>query len=366
MTLLANPWCRWPALFAAWTVVALSFAAQFFISSSHAGIPISWRQALGGALGDWYVVALLSAPVVLLAHRFGFTREHWRTSLIVHLAGAAVFSAAFMVLRTLVAQWQGWAAARAVPFSDAFHPLLVKTWHFNLLIYGVLVAGTQAIGFYRQAQERQVRSLELEKRLAEARLTALQMQLNPHFLFNALNSIASLIHSDPEAADLMLVRLARLLRLTLDRTTEQVVSLEDELELTRSYLDIERVRFTDRLVYEVAADPETLRAAIPTLLLQPLVENAIKHGLSSRASGGKITITARQMRDRLFIEVLDNGKGLPSGGPQRQGIGLANTRARLQQLYRDEHVFALEPAPGGGAIARVSVPFAPLVTPPSP
>lgn len=348
---------RWPLLFGAWTLLALSFAAQFYISSSQAGTAVSWRQAFGGSLGDWYVVAALAWPVVGLARRFTFTRERWPRSLALHLISAVAFSVAFMALRALVAQWQGWAAGRPVVFAEAFRPLLVKTWHFNFLIYWIIVAFAQAAQIYRESQERAVRTLELEKRLAEARLMTLQMQLNPHFLFNALNSVATLIHHDTKAADRMLVRLAELLRLTLDNTSAQEIPLRAELALLERYLEIERIRFGDRLRFEVNVPEELRDVRVPTLVLQPIVENALQHGLGPLARAGLVEIVGRREGDLLVLEVGDNGRGLPVDAGVGDGIGLSNTRARLQHLYGSKQQLTMKNKVGGGAVVMIQLPL---------
>lgn len=350
---------RWPLLFAAWTLLAISFAAQFYISSSQAGLSVGWWQALGGALGDWYVVAVLTWPALWLARRFTFRRERWRSSVAMHLAAAVAFSGMFIVLRAAVAQWQGWAGGRSIGFGELLRPLAVKTWHFNFIIYAVIVGTAQTFHFYREAQDRAVRALDLEKHLAEARLMALQMQLNPHFLFNALNSIATLLHRDQKGADRMLVRLAELLRMSLDNTSAQEVTLPTEVALLERYLDIERIRFGDRLAFRFEIPPELEVARVPTLLLQPLVENALRHGLSQVTRPGQVVVSARREGDLLHIEVADNGGGLPPGRPARDGIGLSNTRARLQHLYGDRHQLRLEARPEGGVRVIVELPFRP-------
>jgi signal transduction histidine kinase len=361
-----SPFWRWPVLFVAWTLLAILFAAQFYISSSQAGLAVGWRRALGASLGDWYVVAILSWPALLLARRFAFSRAQWRTGLLIHLVAGIAFSGAFIVLRAGVAQWQGWAAGRPFGFAEALRPLAVKTWLFNLIIYAVIVAVAQVVRIQRESQDRAVRALELEKRLAEARLLALQMQLNPHFLFNALNSIATLIHRDPKAADRMLIRLAELLRMTLDNTSAQEISLKTEISLLERYLDIERVRFGERLRFQLNIAPDLQEARVPTLLLQPIVENALRHGLSQVARPGVVEVTAQRRDETLCLEVRDNGGGPPKDRPHRDGIGLSNTRARLQHLYGDRHRLALEAQPEGGARVLIELPLrlVPIATTP--
>ena len=313
---------------------------------------VTWRQAVTYALGDWYVFAFLSIPVSRLARAFRFEAGTRSSSLVVHLAGSIAFSLAYMVLRAALGSWQSGAA-----FSDAFKPLLVKTWHFNLLIYCVIVAVSQAFDYYRSYREHELHASELEKHLAQAKLQALQMQLNPHFLFNTLHSISSLMHKDVEAADRMIMRLSDLLRAALDGVATQEVSLQQELELLKLYLGIEQIRFGERLTVEMDATPEALKAQVPNFILQPLVENAIRHGIEPRARPGRIELRARRDANTLTVEVCDNGKGLSSAKPAREGIGLTNTRARLRELYGATHKFELGPQADGGLKVAMTIPY---------
>jgi signal transduction histidine kinase len=345
-------WVQWLLGFGFWTLIGLSFAFQFYISSAKAGLEVTWRQAVSYALGDWYVFAVLSIPVVWLARRFDFESGNRRRSFAVHLPASLLFSLAYMVLRALVGRWQSEAS-----FSEAFQPLLVKTWHFNLLIYWVIVAVSFAFNYYRKYRERELRAVELEKQLAQAKLQALQMQLNPHFLFNTLHSISSLMHQDTEAADRMMVRLSDLLRAALESSDTQEVALRDELEILQRYLDIEQIRFGSRLTVKLDIAPDTLDARVPNLILQPLVENAIRHGIEPHAQPGRIGLRAQRVNDSLTLEVCDNGGGLRNDEPAKEGVGLSNTRVRLRTLYGEAHGFELCDAPGGGLLVRLTIPF---------
>jgi two-component system, LytTR family, sensor kinase len=298
------------------------------------------------------VFAALSIPVVWLARRFDFESGHRRRSLAVHIPGSLFFSLAYMVLRACIGRWQSEAT-----FADAFQPLLVKTWHFNLLIYWVIVAVSFAFDYYRKYRERELRAVELEKRLAQAKLQALQTQLNPHFLFNSLHSISALIHKDAEAADRMIVRLSDLLRAALESSDTQEVSLREELEFLQRYLEIEQIRFGDRLTVKTDVALGTLDARVPNLILQPLVENAIRHGIEPHAKPGCIGLKVQREADVLTVEVSDNGAGLRAHEPAAEGVGLSNTRARLRTLYGEAHGFELRDAPGGGLLVRMMIPF---------
>src|SRR6266540_1280514 len=350
---------KWAIAFLFWTVIGLSFASQLYLSSYKAGQGVSWGQAVSWSLGDWYVWALVSLPIIQLARRFRFDDRHWGRNVLLHLVASALFSLAYMVLRAAVGQVQSRLSGAPVSFADAFNPLVVKTFLLNLLIYWVIVSVSHAFAYYREFQQRELRASELEKRLAQARLQTLQMQLNPHFLFNSLHAISALVHKDADLADRMITRLSDLLRYALEHTDAREVPLRQELDFLRRYLEIEQTRFGDRLAVRMNIEPDALEALVPNLLLQPLVENAIRHGLEPRAGPGRIELRARCEDGRLKVEVRDNGKGLSDGRAPEEGVGLSNTRARLQQLYGKGQRFELANAPGGGLAVCVELPFHP-------
>jgi len=355
--LIRNRPLRWALVFLFWTLIGLSFASQFYLACYKAGRPVTWGQAVGWSLGDWYVWAVMSLPIVQLARRFRFDDVKWGRNVAIHLAASAICSLGYMALRAGVGQVQSRWGGTPVSFAETFSPLLFKTFHFNLLIYWVIVSVSHAFDYYRQMQERELRAAELEKRLAQARLQTLQMQLNPHFLFNSLHAISALVHKDADLADQMITRLSDLLRYALEVTDAQEVPLRQELDFLRRYLEIEQTRFGDRLAVRLEIAPETLDALVPNLLLQPLVENAIRHGIEPRAKPGQIELRSRCEGGQLKLEVRDNGVGLSPGRKLEEGVGLSNTRARLKQLYGDRHRFALSEGPGGGLAVCLELPF---------
>ena len=354
---LASPLLRGLSLLTLWSLVGLAFASQFYLTGNFLGRSITWGEAIGNGLEDWYVYGLLSLPVLWLAGRFPPEKgRRWATAG-VHLAAALLFSLAYVALRALVGEVNGWAVGESATFGEIFRPLLVRTFPYNLLIYGVIVSGSHALDYYRRYHERTVQAIELERHLAEARLQALLHQLKPHFLFNTLNGIASLMHSDVEAADRMLVRLSELLRITMSHTGAPQTVLRDEISFIERYLDIEKIRFRDRLSVGIAVDEDVAEAQVPSLILQPIVENAIKHGSEPHARPGHIQLRAAREGGDLLLAVSDNGKGIPEGGPKRQGIGLTNTRARLAELYGDRHHLEMANQAGGGFTVRLRIPL---------
>ena len=355
--LIRRVWPKWVLVFAFWTVLGLAFGGQLYLSRSKIGDPVSWSFALQRSLADWYVFALLSLPVLGLARRFQFDAANWSRALPLHLVSGAAFSFAWMAVRALLEQWQTRGELQPVPFSAAFDRALVATFFFNLLIYSGIVIVQHAFGYYSKFNERQLHAAALEVRLAEARLQALQMQLNPHFLFNTLNAITSLMHRDVEAADRMIALLSDLLRYTLESTGVHEVPLRQELEFLDRYLEIQQARFGERLTVRREVDAATLDALVPNLVLQPLVENALQHGIAPHARPGLLVLRAAQRDGQLELEVRDNGEGLHDGPRLREGVGVANTRARLRELYGAAQSMELINAPEGGLLARVTLPF---------
>lgn len=349
-------WRKWLLSFGVWTLIGLAFASQFNFTQSRRGYLVTWKFALSTTLADWYVFALLSIPAWWLARHFRLEGARWRRSLAVHLAAAAAFSVLWVALRVCVEWVRSLGHTPYFYFAEMFRWTLAKTFYFNLLVYGVIVGVSHAFEYYRKYREREWRAAELERRLAEARLQALQAQLNPHFLFNTLHAISSLLHRDVDAADRMIVRLGELLRHALEQVGTQEVPLRKELAFLESYLEIEQTRFGERLTIRQDIGPEALDALVPNLVLQPLVENAIRHGIEPHAKPGWIELRARRQDEILELQVRDSGLGLPAG-PLDEGVGLSNTRARLQQLYGAGHRMDLVNSADGGLVVTVRLPW---------
>jgi len=347
------------------TLLGLFFAAQIYYSAASFHHSVSWGQALYWAFGDWYEWALLSPVIFWLCRRSPFDRQSWPKTVPVHVVGGLIVSAVHGVLCALAAMLQGWVTGAPTPFGSEVHKVLANRTHFNLAVYAVMVCAWHAWDYHRRYREREAQAAELETRLAQAQLQALRMQLNPHFLFNTLNAVSSLMLKDVNLANRVIARLGELLRLTLEINNDQEVPLQQELELLRRYIEIEQIRFGDLLQVKMEVEPATLDATVPNLILQPLVENAIRHAIEPQATGGKIELRSVRSKGSLLLQVSDHGPGLNSqpsatdekSSQARERIGLSNTRQRLQKLYGDRQSFELVANPSGGMTANITIPF---------
>lgn len=358
---------KWLVALGCWTLLALVSASQSYFFYAASGNGKSWSEVLHWSFSSWYIWAAMTPLIFALARRFRFKRGRWRAALLVHLPACVLFSLAHIVLQILTQAFIGHELYAHSPFRTSFVFLFTKHIHLDLLTY-ISIVGVSHGGFYfRRYHEREAeahklaaQAHKLEAQLVRAQLQTLQMQLQPHFLFNTLNTISELIHLDPKSADRMVARLGDLLRLALESQGTQEVPLKQELEFLEKYLDIERMRFQDRLTIKMDVDPQSLDARLPNMILQPLVENAIKHGISRKPGAGKIDIKIARDADKLRVSIRDDGTGLPAGwqtSGAREGIGLSNTRQRLEQLYNGGHRFELHDVPGGGVEAEMTIPY---------
>jgi signal transduction histidine kinase len=307
----------------------------------------------------WYCWAVLVPGMLWMARRYRFDRATWRRSAAMHVLGVLVFTFLHAVLtvtlRAPVLSWIG----MDVEWWAAFQQLFFLNFDWEMMTYWAVVGLSHALDFHNESQAQALNSAQLETRLAEASLQSLQRQLHPHFLFNTLHTISALMHRDPEAADAMLAQLSDLLRLTLDRVGTQEVALKEELDFLSKYLAIERTRFGDRLRVQLDIEPRTLDASVPNFLLQPLVENAIRHGIAQKVGGGRVEVHASRTGDELSLVVRDTGPGLSEAKLKglRTGVGLANTRSRLQHLFGAKHRFEFEEPDEGGLAVKIAIPF---------
>jgi two-component system LytT family sensor kinase len=343
--------------FIAWSIISLFFYSRSYVSYvTQVEQRVTWGDAWWrAAIEDTATVLTwtLFTPLVLaIARRFPVERGTLRRTLPVHAAAALVLASVDVLSSFEVAKY----TYTYGPFWPRFYWVSV---HYAVLSYVAVAAAGQALDVYHRYRERELAASQLQTQLARAHLHALEMQIQPHFLFNTLNSISELVHGDPVAAELMVAQLGDLLRMTMAGEGREEVPLSRELDLVGAYLEIERTRFQDRLTVKKQVDPDVLDALVPSLILQPLVENAIRHGLSPRVAPGTVTLTARRVGDRLRLTVRDDGRGLPPPDQRRERVGVGNTRTRLRQAYGAGHRFELADAPGGGTLVLIEIPWRP-------
>jgi signal transduction histidine kinase len=345
-------WAKYAIIFGCWTLVGAFFATRPFIYAlSDPEFTPKLAPVLIGNFADAYLWALLTPAVLGLGRRISFRKGHVASPLLIHIVAGILVALAVVTFNHQV------ATVLRPEESPSWAAYLGATIHWNIQWYWIIVGIAHAIDYYRRLRERELHESTLRAQLADAELQALKMQIQPHFLFNTLHAISELVHEDPDAADRMITRLGDLLRTSMDSGQAQEVPLEQELAFLRAYLDIEQTRFQDRLTVTFDIEPETLKAQVPNLLLQPLVENAIRHGISRQSGPGTIEVRSRATNGLLRLSVQDNGEGLPDRPPERVGVGIRNTRARLEQLYGAGHHFHLGNRREGGVIAAVAIPY---------
>jgi signal transduction histidine kinase len=364
-----SPWLILPAgLLIGLLSATFSYTVQVWINPEVVRHPLGqfvWVFVFN--LLTWTSWLALVPVVIWLSRTHRFTRGSVVRPFFVH-ALAAVALATLHCLFSGTVRWAIIHLSATQPVTDSTGTWLAAvkfvalfSFEWEVMLYGGLVAMDHAVRFHRELQQRAVSESRLEARLVEAQLEALQRQLHPHFLFNTLHAIATLVHTDPNAAEAMIVRLGDLLRAVFRSHVQQEVSVTREIQLLEQYLAIQRLRFGGGLEADIQVAPDVAGLRVPVLLLQPLVENAIKHGLS-RGRGGRITVTAsRIIGERLALTVSDDGKGVDSHELRdlNEGIGLSNTRARLERLYPGSHHVSFATPPGGGFSVTITLPCRP-------
>ncbi|MGH7460519.1 MAG: sensor histidine kinase [Longimicrobiales bacterium] len=361
-------WTVWKlsaVLFALTTLIGLGEATQVYLGTGALGQGIGWIEAASSTMPSWYVLAILLYPTLWLARHFRLDGDGWRRALPVHLAASVAFTALHLALSSLFSDYILMPGPPRMEFLPNIARLFTTYFVIDTLFYWALIGGYYAFDYGRRLRERERTTFELglkasrlETSLSRANLEALRMQLNPHFLFNTLNTISVLaMKGERQRVVRMINRLSDLLRLSLENS-RQTMTLGEEVDFLQRYLEIEQVRFRERLTVRVDVPEELLDAEVPSLVLQPIVENAVVHGVSRQLEGGSIDITARKEGDRLSLTVNDSGPGFGDvDGRSGTGVGLSNTAARLEQLYGADHEFRRENHPGGGALVKILIPY---------
>lgn len=355
-------WRRAALLFSGWTLVSIIFAGISYaaaIGENHK--EFGFVSALKLNLVQFYLWAILSPLVFRFSRRFPIeVRPLNLRNLSLYFPALISFAGIHQivhlaVLWSITPRWR----QQFPSLMDCYRAYFAFGFYIDLIIALLIVIAVHALLYYQNFRASELAQSSLKTQLAQAQLRALKMQLHPHFLFNTLHSISSLVLEDPPKANSMIARLGDFLRLTLENSNQQLVSLKEETEFLRCYLEIEQVRFGDRLMVALELEPQTLSAQVPHLILQPVVENAIQHAVAPRATRGHINIEAKRRNNLLRLEVRDNGPGIISNGDllEKKGVGLSNVRARLHQIYGPDFRFELMNARDGGLTVAMEIPF---------
>jgi two-component system LytT family sensor kinase len=358
-----SKWQTWAIGFVVWTIIGASFAGRSYFAVYRDGVVVPWYEIFSGFLVDFYIWGAVSPLIFRLARRFPVERGRLASRIPVHIVLSAIFILVVNAISVPAYWYLGFPNKVRYPTMEImFKDLIIGPFmiHQGLLVYWGTLIAAHAVEYYRQMQAGKTRAVELASQLSKAQLAALKMQIHPHFLFNTLNSIAALLHKDVEAADRMIARLSDFLRITLKSSETSAVTLEQELEFLKAYLEIEQMRFQERLVVEMRVAAEALDAQVPNLILQPLIENAVRHGTARQISTGRLEIEVLREANRLLIKIEDNGPGL-NGNRKRKsggGVGLSNTKARLGQFYDGDFGFEIaEKENQDGTIVSLNVPY---------
>jgi signal transduction histidine kinase len=351
----------WPlkilAYVLAWTVPGLISATQLLMSYSLRGDAAPMSLLVQVTFPTWYAWAVLAPLIWMSARRFPLDAERWLRSLAIHLVLNALLLVAWV---TLVL---GARAILDLPASGGATVALIGGINTSLLTYWTIVLVAHAVRYYVDGRARAIREAALAAKLSEARLDALRAQLHPHFLFNTMHAISAFLREEPDKAETMLAELAELLRMVLESTGEHVVPLAREIDFVERYLAIQKTRLGERLSVDLELPRERDGITVPAMLLQPLLENAVEHGIARRRGSGRLHVRVTRERDRLHLDVSDDGPGLDAAtlDSTMWRVGLRNTRERLVQLYGSDHVFELTTLSPRGLLARVVIPLRPPV-----
>ena len=349
-------------LFLGWTLVSIIFAGISYAAAvGENNKEFGFISALRLNLVQFYVWAVLSPLVFRFSRRFPIEFRPLNVrNLLLYFPALISFAGIHQVIHlavlwSITPRWR----QKYPALTDCYRAYFAFGFYIDLIIALLIVIAVHTLLYYQSFRASELAQSSLKTDLAQAQLRALKMQLHPHFLFNTLHSISSLVLEDPPKANSMIARLGDFLRLTVDNSDQQLVTLKEETEFLRCYLDIEQVRFGDRLTVTFELEPQTLSAQVPHLILQPVVENAIQHAIAPRSTRGHINIEAKRLNSLLRVAISDNGPGISSNAnlPWKQGVGLTNVRTRLQQIYGPDFRFELMNTNGGGLTAVMEIPF---------
>jgi len=353
----SSPVKKWLVTIGVFTGLAIYFLLSRAMVLISKGLPVDWPSQLLDTSG-WFIWAGITPIILKLSAKYPLNRKHFVKHFTIHFFACGL-SWFFATVAMISVRWA--ANLGQISFSQLFSAGFVRSpFSFDILCYGTIMAVESSVRYYRRVERNKIKSAKLSSQLGRARLQALKMQLHPHFLFNALNSLSELMQEDPAAAEQMIENLEKFLQLTMKSNHVLEIPFEEELEFLKCYLAIEHVRFQNRLNIKMDIEPQILKVPVPNLVLQPLVENAIRHGIAPRKTAGQIEIKASRKNGMLIVSIQDNGPGLNRSQRKdfQSGLGLSNTRERLTQLYGNDHRFEMINAPEGGLIVMLEIPVA--------
>jgi len=346
-------WARWLAAILLWSTLGVLFALPGLSSSN-------WRRTLLGSLAQWWSWGLLTPLILWIDARLPFKENQLARRILAHLPASVALTIVYFYVVNAMAVLLGLGTPRMLAIVHFLPIAAFQGLLWSWLVYWVIFGVHQTFRYHRHYLASELRLERMERSFSEARLNALRMQLDPHFLFNALNTISSQVDRDPRLARAMIEHLGDLLRLTLDARDRPEIPLAEELAFLDHYIAIQKIRFGENLRVEIRVAPEVKYALVPCLIVQPLVENAIRHGISRRASGGAVTVIAGRASKQVEIRVVDDGVGLPPGWTLETspGMGLSVTRERIVGLHPGGNSrFSVQPREGGGTEVQISLPL---------
>jgi len=356
-SVLSRRWVRYGLIWGVWTLVAFFFTTQVYVMYYAEKQPIRYVEGFLFQASACYIWALATPLILWLVRRFCIERSNWVRRSLLHFLLSIVLTGTLIALHFVLFMVFSAHASQITPFR------VFNFLYYNLdrwvLVYWFILLMSHAFNYYNSYRKNELKASQLRTQLVQSQLEALKMQIHPHFLFNTLHSISALLSRDTEAARKMITRLGDFLRLTLENSGSMEVTLQQEIEFLNGYLEIERIRFQDRLTTDIRVDPEVLDVHVPNLILQPIVENAMRHAIGHSASG-RVEVVAAPRNGVVRIEVKDNGPGIDADrlleGPRGRGLGLANTRARLAGMYGEAARFELLNDPAGGLTVALEIP----------
>ena len=348
---------NWALPVAVWLAAALIGTTFSYDFRVHIGRPMAWLEVARVYFVAYFIWGAIFTPIVVwLCKRFVIEKRNWSSMMGLHVLFSIVVAGSNALIRAPLHRFV-YPSEPQHTHSDLFRNYFLANAYDDMWMYWVVAAIAFGFMYYRKYKEREVQAVQLGAQLTKARLEMLKMQLQPHFLFNTLHSVSALMRKDVDGAERVIAQLSDLLRISLESADQQEIPLKKELEFLEGYLDIEQTRFRDRLKVEYYIDSDCLDACVPNMVLQPIVENAVRHGIAPHSKPGVIEISARREGHSLRMSVTDNGKGMGADGPKRKGLGLANTRERLQQHFPGQYKLELVDVPTGGLAVNVLIPF---------